>query len=267
MDIKFKDYLLISDMDGTIINSNGKISENNIAALNNFVQMGGIFTLATGRTMESAARYLHQLPINVPIILYNGAKIYDYKNNKVLFEICLEEQVKDIVKQVKKIDSSLGLEIYCEENVYIYNPCRFTERFSKKGYEVYYNIDDIWNKNWTKVLILGEEEQLNILELEFVGTFGNVNLIRSGENYLEIIPRYTSKGYGLMELCKILRINIKNTVAVGDNMNDVELLQKAGYGFCVANGNKKLLDMVKYTCPSNDEDPIKYIVQWMEKLF
>lgn len=265
MDTKFKGYLLISDMDGTLINSKAEISEENIAAINNFVEKGGIFSIATGRTMESAGRYIKQLPVSVPIILYNGAKIHDYKKQQTLYELSLEEAVKDVISKVKLSDSSLGLEIYCEENVYIYNPCRFTERFSKKGYAVYYNIEDIWKKKWTKVLILGEEGQLDVFEESFIYTFGSVNLIRSGENYLEIIPKNTSKGHGLVELCKILNIDLSKTIAVGDNMNDIELLAEAKYGFCVANGNKKLLNIAQCTCPSNDEDPIKYIVQWIEK--
>ncbi|MFT8315076.1 MAG: HAD family hydrolase [Clostridium sp.] len=265
MDTKFKGYLLISDMDGTLINSKAEISKENINAINKFVDRGGIFTIATGRTMESAGRYLNQLPVNAPIILYNGAKLHDYRRKQTIYELCLEESVKDVIKKVKLSDTSLGLEIYCEENVYIYNPCRFTERFSKKGYEVYYDIEDIWEKNWTKVLILGEEEQLDILEESFINTFGSVNLIRSGENYLEIIPKNTSKGYGLVELCRVLNIDLRKTAAVGDNMNDIELLYQAEYGFCVANGNRRVLDIVKYTCPSNDEHPIEYIVKWLEK--
>lgn len=264
MDTKFNGYLLISDMDGTLIDDRGQISKENIMAIDYFVKKGGIFTIATGRTMESAGRYLKKLTVNAPIILYNGAKVHDYKKEQTIYEISLEEAVKEVVKKVRLHDNSLGLEIYCEENVYIYNPCRFTERFSKKGYEVYYNIDDIWHKNWTKVLILGEEEQLNVLEESFIKTFGSVNLIRSGENYLEIIPRETSKGHAMVQLCKSLNIDLDNTIAVGDNMNDTEMLMKAGYGFCVENGNKKLRKVVKYICPSNNDNPIKYIVDYLE---
>ncbi|WP_010236698.1 Cof-type HAD-IIB family hydrolase [Clostridium arbusti] len=264
MDTKFKGYLLISDMDGTLIDDIGDISKENIKALEYFIKEGGIFTIATGRTMASAGRYLNKLTINAPIILYNGAKVHDYRKQQTIYELSLEEPVKEVVKEVKIYDSSLGLEIYCEENVYIYNPCRFTERFSKKGYEVYYNIDNIWEKNWTKVLILGEEDQLNSLEESFIDTFGSVNLIRSGENYLEIIPRETSKGHAMVKLCKNLDIDLDKTIAVGDNMNDTEMIMKAGYGFCVKNGNEKLVKLAKYICPSNNDDPIKYIVNYLE---
>lgn len=266
MDKSFQGYLLISDMDGTLINSKGKISDKNIKAINRFVDKGGIFTLATGRMMESVRRYLHNLPIKVPIILYNGTKIHDFIKEETIFELFLEDGIKEMIKKLKEYDSSLGIEIYSQENVYIFNPCRFTERFSKKGYEVYYEISEqLWFNNWTKILILGEEEQMNELEENFRVIFGETNLIRSGENFLEIVPENTSKGHALGSLSKMLNIDMSKVIAVGDNMNDLELLTNAGYGFCVANGNKRLLSVTKYKCSSNDEHAIEDVVTWAEK--
>lgn len=266
MNEKFKGYLLVSDMDGTLLNTDKKISKNNIDAINKFVAQGGIFTFATGRMMESVRKYLDTVNINVPIILYNGTKIHDYNKDETLYELFLEEKVKSIIKKMKEQYKDLGIEIYCNENVYIFNNCRFAERFAPDRNDVHYNIpEELWSLNWTKILILGEEEQLNILEENFSSCFGQVNLVRSGENYLEILPVGTSKGHALEKLCKIINIDISNTIAVGDNMNDFELLKKSGYGFCVSNGNKKLLNEIKYKCSSNDEHAIEYIVNWAEE--
>lgn len=266
MNKKFKGYLLISDMDGTLLNSNKKISKNNIEAINRFVAQGGIFTFATGRMLESAKKYLDVVNVNVPVILYNGSKIHDYSKEETIYELFLEDEVKNILKQIKRQYSYLGLEIYCKENVYIFNDCRFSKRFASNRSDVHYDIpESLWTENWTKILILGEENQLDIFEHNFVSKFGQFNIVRSGENYLEILPLGTSKGHALQKLCKIVNIDISNTIAVGDNMNDFELLKKSGYGFCVANGNKKLLAEINYKCSSNDEHAIEYIVNWAEK--
>lgn len=262
---KFEGYLLVSDMDGTLIDNDGRISEENINAINRFVEQGGIFTIATGRMLESAKRYLHLIDINIPVILYNGTKIHDYTKEETIYELFLEDEIKNLIKKVKKTDASLGIEIYCEENVYIFNHCRFTKRFAKARSDVHYNIpESLWNKNWTKILILGEEDQIDMLENVFISTFGQVNLVRSGENYLELLPQCTSKGHALERLCKMLNIDISKAISVGDNMNDYEMLKRTGYGFCVANGNRKLLDEVKYKCSSNDEHAIEYVVKWAE---
>ena len=63
----------------------------------------------------------------------------------------------------------------------------------------------------------------------------------------------------------MLSIDISKAISVGDNMNDYEMLKKSGYGFCVANGNKKLLNEIKYKCSSNDEHAIEYVVKWAEE--
>lgn len=263
---KFEGYLLVSDMDGTLIDNYGKISEENIKAINRFIDQGGIFTIATGRMLESAKRYLHLMDINIPVILYNGTKIHDYNKEETIYELFLEDEIKSIIKKVKETDDSLGIEIYCEENVYIFNHCRFTKRFAVSRSDVHHNIPEgLWNKNWTKILILGEEDQIDILEETFISIFGHANLVRSGENYLELLPQCTSKGHALERLCKMLNIDIAKAISVGDNMNDYEMLKRSGYGFCVANGNKKLLAEAKYRCSSNDEHAIEHVVKWAEE--
>lgn len=263
---RFKGYLLVSDMDGTLINSKGEISDENINAIESFIKEGGVFTIATGRRIESTRRYLNKLPVTLPIILYNGTKIYDFIKNKTIFEVFLEEKIKNLIKKLNLYDSSLGIEIYCDEKVYIFNPCRFTKRFEKKGYTVNYEIPkNIWDKKWTKILILGEEKQMDKLEENFKIILEKVNLIRSGENYLEILPCNISKGYTLKKLCNILKIDESKVIAVGDNMNDFEMLMNAKYGFCVDNGNKKLKDKANYICSSNDKHAIEYVINWIKK--
>ncbi|URZ08024.1 Cof-type HAD-IIB family hydrolase [Clostridium felsineum] len=261
MNKRFEGWLLISDMDDTLINSDRRISDKNIEAIKKFQSLGGRFTIATGRTMESAYRYIRDLPVDLPVILYNGAKIYDFQNEKTVFEIELEDRVKEIVKKIKEYNPSFGIEIYSNENTYIYSSCRFTERFKKRGYEVFYEIPEtLWKENWTKVLVLAEEEDEDYLEENFENLFGKINLVRSGENYLEILPDNLSKGAALKNLCNLKNIDINKVISVGDNMNDYELIKSAGYGFCVLNGNKKLISMCSNICPSNDENPIEYIV-------
>lgn len=266
MDKRFEGYLLISDMDGTLIGNDRKISENNVNAIKKFQEQGGKFGVATGRTIESAKRYIDNLPVDIPVILYNGAKIYDFERQAVLFEILLEEKIKGIVKRIKEYDSTLGLEIYSNENTYIYNSCRFTKRFKERNYEVYFEIlDDLWKQNWEKVLIVGEKDQMDYIEENFTGIFEKVNLIRSGENYLEILPEKTSKGSAMKKLCEIIDADISNIIAVGDEMNDYEMIKESGYGFCVSNGNKKLVNMCSNVCAPNDKHAIENVVEWAFK--
>ncbi|AOR22261.1 Cof-type HAD-IIB family hydrolase [Clostridium taeniosporum] len=262
----FYGYLLVSDMDGTLLDSNGKLSKENKEAIDYFISKGGNFTLATGRTVESVGRFLSDINVTLPVILYNGAKIYDYKNNRVIYEKFIEDERKNIITLVKKDKPSLGIEVYSEEKVYIYSSCKYTNRFSKLGYEVIYNLpEDVWNKKWTKVLIVGEENEIDVLEENFIRNYGEGNIIRSGARYLEIVSNDTSKGKAIEKLIHTYNIKSYNLITIGDNMNDIEMIKLADYGFCIKTGAQRLINTSKFIAPSNDEHAIDYVVKWVNK--
>lgn len=261
---EFKGYLMVSDMDGTLLNSKGIISEENIKAIKEFMNMGGKFAFATGRMRESTKKFLKHITPNAPVILYNGALVYDYENEQIIEESYLEEEVKLILKEINKFDASIGIEIYCNDNVYIYHSNKYTDRFSQKGYMVSYEItEELIKDNWTKVLLTGDKEVLDIIEGDFKNKFGDFNIVRSDEVYLEIIPREVSKGKALERLCKHLNIPMENTIAVGDNMNDIEMLERAKYGFCVESGNPRVLERVKYVAENNDNHSASYVIKYL----
>lgn len=264
--MKFKGYTIISDMDGTLLNSKGKLSEENLNAINYFTDNGGIFSLATGRMLPSAGRFISKIRVGLPVVLYNGTKVYDYINKKIEFETFLEDNRKYILKAIKENNPNLGIEIYSEEQVYIYQSCKYTNRFSKLGYDVIYDVDDsIWDKKWTKVLILGEEEEIDELEKVYKEKYEAGATIRSGEKFFEIVPNNTSKGQALEQLCKNYDIDIERLITIGDNMNDLELLKVGKYGFCVENGNKRLRDTTEFVAPCNDDHVIEFVVKWLEE--
>lgn len=261
----FDGYIIVSDMDGTLLNSKGKLSEENKRAIEYFVDNGGQFTLATGRMLPSVKRHIHKLKVTLPVIMYNGTKIYDFSNDEVIYEKFLEEERKEIIEVVAKINSNVGIEIYSDEVVYIYKSCKQTERFTNLGYNVIYEVDEsIFEKKWTKVLVVGDKKELDFVENYLKEVYGDKDIVRSSSIYLEVIPRNISKGQALQELIKFKEIENFKIVTAGDNMNDVELIEVAHYGFCIGNGSEELKKKTKYITPSNDEHAIEFIIRWIE---
>ena len=261
----FSGYIIVSDMDGTLLNSKVKLSDENINAIKYFVNNGGKFTLATGRMLPSVKRHVNKINVNLPVIIYNGVKVYDCNNDEVIWERYLEENKKRIVQDIKKNNPNLGIEIYSEEVVYIFQSCKQTERFKNLGYDVVYEVnDDIWNKKWTKVLIIGSKEELDNFEKSYHKEYEDA-LIRSSDIYLEMIPEGISKGQALKELINKNNIINHTVIAVGDNMNDLELLEEADYGFCTLNGSEKLKKLSKYISCSNDDNVMEFLIKWIEK--
>jgi HAD superfamily hydrolase (TIGR01484 family) len=80
----YKDFLLVSDMDGTLLTSAKTVSEANKKAIQEFVDGGGRFAIATGRTPDNAKDYLQGVAVNAPSIFYNGSLLADLATGRVL---------------------------------------------------------------------------------------------------------------------------------------------------------------------------------------
>lgn len=116
----FEGYLLVSDMDGTLLNDKRKISDDDKNAIKYFKENGGLFTIATGRMLESAGRFARELDLSLPIILYNGSKVYDYTSEKVIKEYFLEEERKVVINKLLQENKEIGIciKIYFKRTVF-----------------------------------------------------------------------------------------------------------------------------------------------------
>ncbi|MGN0162073.1 MAG: Cof-type HAD-IIB family hydrolase [Candidatus Ornithomonoglobus sp.] len=259
---RFDGKLLVSDMDATLLDSEHMVSKANREAIEYFISEGGKFTVASGRMVPAVRAYFDQMTINAPAILHNGAKLYDYDSEAVVFEKFIEEERKQAIKRVHDTRPEFGLEIYSNELVYIYQRCFETDRFLTKPYKVYYEMpDEVWNAPWVKALIIGHREQLDEFEPIYRSSYDSGYSVRSGDNYLDIVATGVSKGKGLIRLAQILQISPEDIYAVGDNMNDIDMLKAAGQSYAVENAEQAVKDTADEVVPSCDDDPIAYIIQ------
>ena len=90
--MKLRDILIVSDIDGTLLPENLPIPIRNREALQRFSAKGGRFTLATGRSIGSAGRFLGELPVNVPAVCLNGCLLYHYASETVLARCELQKE-------------------------------------------------------------------------------------------------------------------------------------------------------------------------------
>ena len=94
----FKDYLLVTDLDGTLLDSQKKISAENKAAIDEFINGGGIFTIATGRGYNMALPIMQMLKVNAPAIIFNGCAIFDFNKEEYLWQEFLKKDSREYVK-------------------------------------------------------------------------------------------------------------------------------------------------------------------------
>ena len=243
----YENTLIISDLDGTLIPRGGVISEENKRALQCFVDGGGRFAIATGRTPEAAAAYVKELPINAPSIFFNGSMLYDWTKKEILAtRPLLSPEDRTIWPRfAAAVLSSFPhacVEIYTAENCYVISSEKYDDPrlpFEYYSYE-HCSLDrlaDTEKTPWLKFFVCAEPAVLHRLE-RLEKSFGIARIsssFYSEANYYEFVAAGVSKGTMLEELRRLPEWETYRIIAAGDYLNDNEMLALADTG--VASGN------------------------------
>lgn len=263
---KFDNCLLVSDMDGTLLNINHEISQENLNAINYFINQGGTFTVATGRMVDAVGAYSDRLPLNAPAVLHNGAKIYDYSTDKTIFEKFIEENRKYDIKRFLDSSPNVGLEIYCDEIVYILKPCSETKRFLTRNYNVVYQTPEyIWDKPWIKLLVIGNsKDELDMYEPIYRTEYDTGYCVRSGPLYLDIVAGGVSKFLGAAEVMK--QTHKQTLITIGDSENDIDMLKHADISFAVDNAVNAAKKAALYQAPNHNQNALSYAISKLDSL-
>ncbi len=265
--MKFAGKLLISDMDGTLLDSKHHVSTQNIEAIKYFTENGGLFTLASGRMVKAVEPYLEMLPINAPAILYNGSVIYDFNNKKILWETYLDNEVLELTRKVMEELSYTGIELFHGSDLYIIRENEHTlNHIRREKLEPFYKSFSEAPRDVYKVIVAADPSKIpevsRYLAGEAVGY--NCRYVSSEPQFLELLPPFVSKGDALSRLIKIINISTENVVAVGDNYNDLEMISNAGVGIAVSNACDQLKKAACHMCASNNEHCISDIIDRWE---
>ena len=253
-------------MDGTLLDSTSKLSMENKRALDRFVAGGGLFTVATGRMEKSVKRYVKDLPINVPAIVYNGAAIYDLQAGRLLWEDTLEaDLVEPIVNIAIERFQGIAVEVYHDARMYLVGGNEYTHNHVvREQFEPIISSLDAVPKPWVKVILVGDPAKLVQID-EFLKGFDEPFAhVFSEPQFLEILNQNVSKGSALKVLRQMPGFDKACVIAMGDNLNDVELLKEADIGIAVENAHHELKDIADLNCTNNDNNAVSEVIGWME---
>lgn len=241
--MRLRDILIVSDVDGTLVPEDGEIPARNIESLRRFAEKGGHFTLATGRSIGSAGRFLDRLPVNAPAVCLNGCLLYDYAEGKVLSRCALrKESAAPLVRALYGRFPELGMECFYDGSVGIIRRSRFIGNTrTPEIYPFTEGEETGCAEPWLKILLGGEPESVReAMAFAQAQPHPGLRLVFSSENFLEILPEEASKGSMLRLLAERLSIPLSNVYAVGDFYNDEELLAAAGHAVVPANAPEEL---------------------------
>ena len=260
-------YFLITDLDGTLLPDNKILNPVDIAAIEKFRKDGGKFTIATGRTRQAADRFVEQLKIDIPVVMYNGSLILDVKTNKPLYTYELPDGVDKIASEILEKFESIGSEVLRLDNIYVVCNNEYEERHVEIcGVDpLYMPIDEVPKEGWHKVLFADAPERVDELEEYFRGREYPIDFVRSEAHYFEILPKGSSKGAALKEYRRIMDLSEYKVIAAGDYNNDIELLEEADIGAAPSSARQEVRDMADIVLDKTSNDGA--IAELIEKIY
>ena len=276
--------LLAVDIDGTLITTDMKLTGVTRRAIARAQERGLRVTLATGRSFRSALNYAQQLDIDLPLICANGALIIDRKGN-VLQESALPGEVAAQLL-TEMVEAGFFVQAYHDQGIFSVGPppnvfqwiraiCGDKPKLSHILYSFReYRRCAITHKgDLPKLLAQGQVRVHKLFcsgPLEAQDYFQDrasergltVEFYPQGSRmYLEIMAANVSKGNALKVVARSLGVPMAETIAVGDNLNDLSMVEMAGLGVAMGNGHPRLKQAADFVTDSNDQDGVAVLIQ------
>lgn len=277
--------LFVTDLDGTLLNSNNQISRENIEALKLAHEKGIEIAIATGRTYADAISICKKANISAHIISNNGSLIHSKTGNKLMSSAIDKKHVKEILNWLT--DNEYFFEISTAKNMfYLSEGKKMLENdfykakvkdsslnieivtnminlvFSQKGISAVNSIEDIISSDLEYYCITAISFNKSKLDIgrNLFKNHEDLSMVVSNEYNFEMVNVNASKGNCLECLAKHLNIPLKDVVAIGDNYNDISMFKKAGTSIAMGNADDDIKRICNYVSTSNDLNGVAHAI-------
>lgn len=260
--------LVAIDIDGTLLDSNRKISPKVKETLKKANDSGMYIVLCTGRPLPGVKEQLAELDLygdNDYVITYNGSLVQATKSNEIISQYTLSY---DDFLEIELMARKVGAHLHTIDDTAIYTANRDIGKYTvHEAYLVdmplkYRTVDEMTpDLSIIKMMMIDEPEILDkaISQLpeEFINKYTTV---KSTDFYYEILNKEASKGNALAKLAEHLGISQAETMAIGDNENDLSMIEYAGIGVAMGNATDSVKQAADVQTTSNDEDGVAEIL-------
>lgn len=261
---KFDGYLICTDCDGTLTDSNVKVSQENADAIKYFQSEGGLFTLATGRFAEHANLFKEQFGVNAPMVSLNGTALYDTKRQQLIK--CWTMKREDYRELLHYININWRQVWEYWLNYSHHESTGFKPMDCPPEDK---SLDELINRlpdNMYKIVTIQPKEVTIEMQKDLKEKFGNkFRLDTSWPEGLEIQSIDSGKGVAVQYMKEHLGVDIHTTVGIGDYENDISLLECADIGYAVSNAIDSVKNVADRMTVSNNESAIAAVISDLEK--
>ena len=267
--MKYK--LIVTDMDGTLLNSKGEVSRENKEALQELQRRGIHVAIATGRIYTTARLYAKYLGIVTPIICCNGAIIKNLENNEIIYGSPIERE--DCLKLIDMCkEENLYFHFYSEDTIFgeeLKNKMLYFSEWGKTlkeedriKVEIVKDSKDIVERETVYKFAI-QDEDMKLLDCisHRIRNSLDVESYKSLSNMLDIMNKGVGKGRAVEKLGKSLGIRSEEIITVGDNENDISMIQYAGLGVAMGNAEEKVKELSDFVTETNDNNGVAKVIE------
>ena len=269
---RFSGVLLATDYDDTLYDSTGAISRENRRAIARFMDQGGLFCISTGRSYINFAIQMQRekLPVNAPVILSNGASIYDFNREKSLWLKCLPPQAPGHLAQVCGAFPQVGFEAYHRDEVFVFRPNLVTEHHLRRCHLTGRPRSiQAMPVPWIKVILQHPETGvLHRVQEYLLGRWpGEYDVTFSNPYLLEVTAKGANKGQSVQWVADHLGVRPGDIYCVGNGLNDIPMLAVSALSFAPANSYPEVRAAADVVLPSCDESCVARMIEHLESRY
>ena len=271
--MKYENTAILTDLDGTLFNSQGLVSDEDRAAIDEYIRQGGLFGVATGREPHNARLHLPELPMNAPSIVLNGAAIYDFLTERYLSSVLMDQTAAlQVLEHCRQLQLPLDVQIYTTEGIFYATPLETADPGFLRIHQPtsFQTMDCLVTKKWMKVVLLEREKDalesmVSYLRATGLGqkislVEGTTDVVKIGK-YQELLPANINKGTGIALLRHLPEYAGRKVFAVGDYWNDMELLREADIPCAPENAIAAVKAASSFVLPSHNDNPIAWLIR------
>lgn len=267
----YSKFLLVSDIDGTLNNKLRRTPKVNTEAIRRFTKdLGGVFTLASARSVPSLYTHYKNLPdVKTPAIVLNGAGIYDFTQSKYLWYNSIPEGCEASIQKALDKFFTLEVAIFTNEGIYLVRPkiaSRIMMLIDKLDYKLCKSLDEVPKGNWGKVIFFCMPWNKNrIKDFVIPGKSEGSRYIDTGPVSFDLVNETTHKGNAVKVLAGMLGIEENGIFAIGDYFNDYDMLRTVAHPACCAQAPEELHEISEFHACHCNKGAVADFISYIEK--
>ena len=253
------------DLDGTLFDDKKHISDENKLAIKKAKELGVKIVISTGRPIAGVMPVLEELNLlddTDYCIVYNGAKIFNCKTKELVFSSSITGlDVYDLYKEALKLNVHYHAFNINEDLLTMdHNPYTDVEASLNHIKDIIYDFSKTNSSDlYLKSMMVDSKENIDRCIRDVNPMFKEkYSMVRSSDIFLEFLNKNTNKGNALVALAKYLNVDIKDTMAIGDQDNDMSMIKAAGVGVCMENGAKEVKEVADFITKDNESSGVAY---------